>query len=137
MFRPSWDEYFLQIAQDVSMRATCPRANVGAVLVKEHRIIATGYNGSLPGQPHCIEAGCLLNEEGRFCQRVIHAEANVLYQAAKFGIITLNATMYFWDSRDRGKPCSQCIPAIISAGISQVINRDLKSFKTNDFNKDC
>jgi len=70
-----------------------------------------------------VDMGCILNEEGRFCQRVIHAEANVLYQAAKFGIITLGATMYFWDSRDRDTPCSQCFPALVSAGIMQVINR--------------
>jgi len=121
--RPSWDQYFIDIAKTVAERATCPRAFVGAILVKDNRILATGYNGSLPGQPHCIEEGCILNEQGRFCQRVIHAEANVLYQAAKFGIVTLDATMYFWDSRDRLRPCYQCLPAIISAGIKQVIDR--------------
>lgn len=122
--RLSWDGYFIQIAQAVSFRATCPRASVGAILVKDHRILATGYNGSLPGEPHCTDEGCLLNEDGRFCRRVIHAETNVLYQAAKFGIVTLGATMYFWDSRNRLRPCDQCLPAIISVGIAQVIDRN-------------
>ncbi len=125
--RSDWVHYFIDIAKAVAARATCPRAFVGAILVKDNRILATGYNGSLPNQPHCIEKGCILNEEGRFCQRVIHAEANVLYQAAKFGIITAGATMYFWDSRNRGQPCGQCLPAITSAGIEKVINRDFDS----------
>lgn len=124
--RPSWDQYFIDIAKSVAARATCPRAFVGAVLVKDNRILATGYNGSLPGSPHCIDEGCLLNEEGRFCKRVIHAEANVLYQAAKFGIVTSGTTLYFWDSRNRGIPCPQCLPALIASEISVVINRDLE-----------
>ncbi len=126
MARLNWDEYFILIAEGISSRATCPRAYVGAILVKDRRILATGYNGSLPGQDHCIDVGCILNEEGRNCRRVIHAEANVLHQAARFGISCEGAVMYFWDSRKRSSPCSLCMPAIISAGIIAVVNRDLE-----------
>jgi len=121
--RPNWDEYFIGVAKAVSARATCPRAAVGAILVRDNRILATGYTGSLPGTPHCIDEGCILNDEGRFCSRVIHAETNVLYQCAKFGIESAGATMYFWDSRDRDEPCGSCLPAIVSTGIIQIINR--------------
>ncbi len=135
--RPSWDQYFINVAKAVAARATCPRANVGAVLVKDRRILATGYNGSLPGEDHCLEAGCITNDEGRFCTRVIHAEANVLYQCAKFGILSAGSAMYFWDSRDRDVPCNQCYPALVSAGISRIINRKFEitgvtHYVTND-----
>jgi len=124
--RPNWERYFIDIARQISLRATCPRAYVGAILVKDNRILATGYNGSLPGQDHCIDVGCILNSEDRNCQRVIHAEANVLHQAARFGISCEGAVMYFWDSRNRPSPCGLCMPAIVSAGIITVVNSDLE-----------
>ena len=78
--RPSWDEYFMRIARDVATRSTCLRRHVGAVIVRERRILSTGYNGSPPGQPHCYEVGCLM-EDGR-CIRTLHAEQNAIIQAA-------------------------------------------------------
>ena len=76
--------FFLDIATLVSERATCPRRQVGAVLVRDRQILATGYNGSVQGQPHCIDVGCLIDETGS-CRRTIHAEKNALLQAAKMG----------------------------------------------------
>ncbi len=112
--RPSWDEYFLKMAMLVSERATCPRMHVGAVLVKDKRILATGYNGSLPGQPHCYDVGCMI-EDGH-CIRTIHAEMNAIIQCAIHGISTEGATCYVTNM-----PCTNCTKAFIAAGIKEVV----------------
>lgn len=118
MIRPSWDSYFINIAEEVAQRSTCPRAQVGAVIVKDNRILATGYNGAAPGEPHCTDKGCIVENE--HCQRAIHAETNAVAQAAKFGVAVDGATMYYWDSLDRVEPCHNCIQAMQAAGIVSV-----------------
>lgn len=112
--RPSWDEYFMAMAHHAALRATCPRANVGVVLVKDKRIISTGYNGSPAGLPHCTEVGCLMIDG--HCQRAIHAEQNAIIQAALHGISTAGAVCYCTHY-----PCSTCAKLLINAGISRVV----------------
>ena len=119
--RPSWDEYFLQIAEVIASRSTCPRASVGAVIVKDNRIIATGYNGSLPGEPHCIEVGCLI--VNGHCERAIHAEMNAVAQAAKIGVSVDGATLYYYDSLMRpAGSCSKCSQVMAAAGIKRLVS---------------
>ena len=123
MSRPSWDEYFLNIAREISKRATCLRGKIGVVLVKNKRIIATGYNGSPKGLPHCDEVGCkvwkTIDENGKEeerCLRTIHGELNAIAQAALHGVSTEGATLY-----GSYKPCSVCMKAVINAGIKKVV----------------
>ena len=125
MSRPSWDEYFLKIVDTVSERSTCDRGKAGAVIVKGRRILSTGYAGSPPGQPHCDEAGHMMRRVvdeddnlSQHCVRTIHAEANALVQAAKFGIAVDGATMYA-----KFEPCYACAMIIVGAGISRVVAR--------------
>ena len=106
---------FMSIASLVSLRSTCQSAQVGAVIVRESRIISIGYNGSPSGQPHCLDEGCLKDEKGH-CIRTVHAEANAIAWAAREGIATKGATMYVTLS-----PCRKCAELIINAGIRQVI----------------
>jgi dCMP deaminase len=112
--RPSWDEYFLSIAREVATRATCLRRSVGAVIVRDRRILCTGYNGSPPGQPHCTEVGCLM-EDGR-CIRTLHAEQNAITQAALHGVSTRGATLYC-----TCRPCHVCARMIVGAGLMRVV----------------
>lgn len=120
MTRPTWDEYFLSIAKEVATRSTCPRASVGAVIVKDNHIIAIGYNGSAPGKPHCTEVGCDIHDN--HCQRAIHAETNAVAQAAKFGLPIDGATMYFYDNLLRSaKSCTKCYQIMVAAGITKVV----------------
>ena len=112
--RPSWDQYFLKMAMLVSERATCPRMHVGCVLVKDKQILSTGYNGSLPGQPHCYDVGCMIVEN--HCIRTIHAEMNALIQCAVHGTSTEGATAYVTNM-----PCTNCTKALIAAGIKEVV----------------
>ena len=116
--RKPWDEYFLDIAAAVAERATCPRRHVGAVLVKDRRILATGYNGSLPGDPHCEDSGCDVVDN--HCQRTVHAEINALLQAARFGIAIEGASLYC-----TLEPCVNCTKALITAGVTEIRFRDL------------
>ncbi|NLH50248.1 MAG: dCMP deaminase family protein [Myxococcales bacterium] len=118
MSRASWHEYFMQIAQDVSTRATCDRLKVGAVIVKDNRILTTGYNGSLPGTPHCDEVGHLLKDG--HCVRTIHAEANAVLQAARFGIRLEGSTCYC-----TFKPCLSCLKLLLGAGVAKIIYREV------------
>lgn len=119
--RPSWDSYFLQIAHLVKTRATCPRRQVGAVIVRDRRILATGYNGAPRGLSHCPENGphqdwpngCM---RAGHCIRSLHAEQNALLQAAMIGIACDGATMYV-----TCQPCNMCAKMIINAGIKEVI----------------
>jgi len=112
--RPSWDDYFLQIARDVATRATCPRRHVGAVIVRDRRILSTGYNGSPPGQKHCTEVGCLMEDDR--CIRTLHAEQNAIIQAALHGVSTEGATLY-----GTCRPCHVCARMIVGAGIQRVV----------------
>jgi dCMP deaminase len=114
--RKPWNEYFLDIADMVATRSTCDRANVGAVIVRDKRILATGYNGSISGEPHCDDEGHLI--ENGHCIRTIHAEVNALAQCARFGISTENASIYV-----SHKPCRICERLIKASGISDVIYR--------------
>ncbi len=88
--RPSWDQYFLKLAMLASERATCPRMHCGCVLVRHKHVLATGYNGSLPGLPHCDDIGCLIVND--HCIRTNHAEMNAITQAAKNGVSIAGAT---------------------------------------------
>jgi len=126
MSRPSWDEYFLSIAEEVAARSTCPRASVGAVVVRDNRILATGYNGSLPGEPHCTEVGCLM--ENDHCERTIHAETNAIAHAARFGILVDGATLYCWSVRHSTsklvESCAKCSQVMRAAGIIRVVGSE-------------
>ena len=121
--RPSWDEYFLRIARDVAERSTCLRRHVGAVLVREKRILATGYNGAPRGVAHCLEVGCLREELGvpsgqrhELC-RGVHAEMNTFLQAALHGVGVAGASLYCTST-----PCSLCAKMLINAGVTRVIH---------------
>lgn len=110
--RPSRESTFHHIALIVSERSTCKRANVGAILVKDKRIISTGYNGAPPRQPHCTHVGCERDGDRGGCSRTIHAEANAIAWAARAGVLTEGAEMYCTHS-----PCYECAKLLISAGI--------------------
>ncbi|MDD5584937.1 MAG: cytidine/deoxycytidylate deaminase family protein [Candidatus Omnitrophica bacterium] len=120
--RPSWDEYFMKAAHLVSERSSCLRRNVGAVLVKEKQILATGYNGAPSGIAHCEITGCLrekLNvpsgQRHELC-RGLHAEQNVILQAARHGVSVKDSILYITHT-----PCIICAKMIINAGIKEVI----------------
>lgn len=120
--RLSWDDYFLKIMFTVAERSTC-RGQAGAVIVKDKRLLTTGYAGSLPGLPHCDEVGHQLkkvtHENGsvtEHCMRTIHAEENAILQAAKNGISIDGATLYC-----KMEPCLNCCKSIIGAGIVRVV----------------
>ncbi|NLB88126.1 MAG: cytidine deaminase [Syntrophomonadaceae bacterium] len=122
--RPSWDEYFLQLARLVASRSTCLRRQVGAVLVKNERIISTGYNGAPKGLKHCLEIGCLREKEGipsgqryELC-RGVHAEQNAIINAALYGVATEGAVIYCTN-----QPCIICARMIINAGITKVVHQ--------------
>jgi dCMP deaminase len=119
--RPSWDEYFLEVAALVAKRATCLRRQVGAVLVRDKKILSTGYNGAPSGLEHCFEIGCIrqkLNipsgQRHELC-RGLHAEQNVLLQAALYGTSTKGSTLYITN-----QPCVICAKMLINAGIKEI-----------------
>jgi len=112
--RPSWDDYFLKVAMLVSERATCPRMHVGCVLVKNKHILATGYNGSIPGDAHCEDDGCLIVDN--HCVRTNHAEMNAIIQCAIHGTNPTGSTAYITNM-----PCTTCAKALISAGIKEIV----------------
>jgi len=112
--RPEWDSYFLKIAFAVSERSTCERAAVGCVLVRDKRILTTGFNGSPSGQPHCDEVGHLMVDG--HCVRTIHAETNAIIQAALHGVSTRDSTCYVTHF-----PCINCSKALINAGIIRLV----------------
>ena len=120
--RPSWDEYFMKIAELVSTRSTCLRRQVGAVLVKDKKILATGYNGAPSRLPHCSEVGCLraqrnvpAGERHELC-RGLHAEQNAVIQAALHGVSTQGATLYCTHH-----PCAACVKILINAGVKRIV----------------
>ncbi len=111
--RPEWDPYFMKIAETVATRSTCDRASVGAVLVRDKRILTTGFNSSPSGLPHCDDAGHLMVDG--HCVRTTHAEANAIIQAALHGISTRGATCYVTHF-----PCLGCTKMLINAGIARI-----------------
>jgi dCMP deaminase len=121
--RPSWDEYFLEMARIVGTRGTCDRGRNGAVIVKNKRILTSGYVGAPMGLPHCDEVGHLLhdviNPDGKItkhCIRTVHAEQNAIIQAALHGVSTDGATLYA-----KFEPCFDCAKMIVNAGIKRVV----------------
>lgn len=116
-YRPSWDDYFISLARIVAARSTCDRLRAGAILVKDKRILATGYNGAPPGLPHCDgEEGHKL--DGGHCVRTLHAEENALLQIAAIGgISTEGATLYCTYS-----PCYHCAKKIIMSRLARVVS---------------
>lgn len=122
MQRPSWDEYFLKITKDVSERSTCLKRRVGAIIVKDCRVLSTGYNGAPKGLMHCEETGCLRKkmnvpsgQRHELC-RGLHAEQNAIIQAAVHGVQIEGATMYC-----TFQPCIICVKMMINAGISRLV----------------
>lgn len=120
--RPSWDEYFLEIIELIKQRSTCLRRQVGAIIVKDKRILATGYNGAPKNCSHCLDIGCLREElnipsgERHELCRAAHAEQNAIAQAAEYGISVKGATMYVTH-----QPCVMCAKIIINAGIKRIV----------------
>jgi dCMP deaminase len=112
--RESWDQYFMRVAKLVATRATCDRKHVGAVIVRNNRILSTGYNGSLPGEPHCDDVGHLMRDG--HCERTVHAEANAIAHAAKYGISLKDSTLYVTAS-----PCLTCFKLAVSAGVTRIV----------------
>ncbi len=112
--RPSWDEYFMGIALKVAERSTCDRAHVGAIIVRDRRILTTGYNGSPSGLPHCDDVGHLIVDG--HCVRTLHAEQNAIIQAAYHGVSVKGGTIYVTH-----QPCLTCAKMIINAGIKRVV----------------
>ena len=120
--RPSWDEYFMDITRRVATRSTCLRRAVGAILVHDKRIIASGYNGGPSGLAHCLDIGCLREKLGipsgqqhELC-RGIHAEQNAIIQAARYGINITGASIYV-----NTQPCVVCAKMLINAGIEEIV----------------
>ena len=111
--RVSWEQYFMNIAAEVATRSTCDRKHVGAVIVRDKTILATGYNGSLRGLDHCDEAGHEMKND--HCVRTIHAEANAIVQAARHGIRIENSEIYVTAS-----PCYDCFKMIANSGIIDI-----------------
>ncbi len=126
--RPGWDEYFMEIARTVATRATCPRAAVGCVLVREHRILTTGYNGAPRGVAHCTDVGCTVVNE--HCVRATHAEANAVVQGALHGVSLQGATAYCTH-----QPCVNCSKLLISAGV--VEDRVRRGLSRSDRERSC
>ena len=121
--RPSWDDYFMEVAHAISKRATCDRGRSGCVIARDRRLIVTGYVGSLAGFAHCDEVGHhikkVTHEDGEVtehCMRIVHAEQNAICQAAKLGVSIEGATIY-----TRMTPCRTCAMLIINCGIKRVV----------------
>lgn len=125
MKRKTWDEYFMDLAKMVAQRSTCDRAFVGCVLVNEdHRIVSTGYNGSLSGSPHCYEVGHVMRDG--HCIATIHAEMNALLYCAKEGISVKGTTCYVTHF-----PCLNCTKALLQAGIKRIVYHE--AYRVDDY----
>ena len=123
--RPSWDEYFVQLTELVASRSTCLRRKVGAILVRDKRILSTGYNGAPQGLAHCLDTGCLREAEGvpsgqrhEIC-RAIHAEQNAIIQAARHGVSVVGSTLY-----TTTQPCVICTKMLINSGVETIIYQE-------------
>lgn len=132
--RQSWNDYFMELAEKLATRSTCDRANVGAVIVNDfNRIVSTGYNGSLAGNPHCNDSGHVMVDG--HCVATVHAEINAITYCAKEGVALRDTVLYVTHF-----PCLNCTKSIISAGIKKVYYRNayildeyaLKLFKDNN-----
>jgi dCMP deaminase len=120
--RPSYDQYFMEMAKVVSKRSTCMRRHVGAILVKDRHILSTGYNGAPKGLQHCSEVGCLRKkrdipsgERHELC-RGLHAEQNAIIQAAVFGVSIKGSSLYCTNT-----PCVVCVKMLINAGVEEIV----------------
>lgn len=123
--RQPWTEYFMELAEKLATRSTCDRANVGVVIVNDdNRIVSTGYNGSVPGNPHCNDVGHVLKDG--HCVATVHAEINAISYCAKEGIALKNTTMYVTHF-----PCINCTKSVISAGIKKVYYRN--DYRVDDY----
>ncbi|MBO0477084.1 ComE operon protein 2 [Vagococcus sp. DIV0080] len=122
--RIPWDQYFMGQSLLLSLRSTCTRLAVGATIVRDKRIIAGGYNGSVSGDVHCIDEGCYLVDG--HCVRTIHAEMNAILQCAKFGVGTDEAEIYVTHF-----PCLQCTKMILQSGIKKI--HYLKDYRNDDY----
>ena len=111
--RLTWDQYFMLNAHLISMRSTCNRLNVGSVLVKNNRIISTGYNGGISGDDHCLDAGCYVVDN--HCLRCLHAEENAILQCALEGVSTKGSQIYVTHF-----PCIHCMKKVLQAGITKI-----------------
>ena len=134
--RPSWDEYFIGMTDFVGSRSTCDRGKSGCIIVRDKRVVSTGYIGSSPGLSHCDEVGhemhTIINEDGsrsQHCIRTVHAEQNAISQAARFGVALQDATLYC-----RMTPCYTCAKSIITAGIKRVVAKN--DYHTSKRSKD-
>ena len=123
--RPSWDDYFLELVDQVAARATCDRGKSGCVVVRDKRIICTGYVGSPSGMPHCDDVGHdfkqVIDDDGtarQHCVRTVHAEQNAIVQAARYGLQLEGTTIYC-----SMEPCRVCAMLIASSGVSRVVAR--------------
>jgi dCMP deaminase len=112
--RLSWDDYFMSIAHMVSGRSTCPRKSVGAVIVRDHTILSTGYNGSIRGLGHCEQEGCMMEDD--HCVATIHAEANAIILAARNGVMLDGAECYVTAS-----PCWNCFKMLANTGVGRIV----------------
>ena len=122
--RIDWDQYFMIQAALLASRSTCKRLSVGAVLVRDKRIIAGGYNGSVSGDDHCIDEGCYLRDG--HCVRTIHAEMNAILQCARFGMSTDGASLYVTDF-----PCLQYTKSLLQAGIKEI--NYIRNYHNDDY----
>jgi dCMP deaminase len=111
--RQPWADYFIQLAELVGSRATCDRLKVGAVFTRDNRVLCTGYNGALPGRPHCTDHGCLVVDN--HCVATVHAETNALAQAAQHGVTLHDSWLYVTHL-----PCLACYKIVLAAGCSRV-----------------
>jgi dCMP deaminase len=137
MNRPSWHEYFMMLAKLVSVRSTCNSRKIGAIIVRNNRILATGYNGAVHGAPHCIDRGpdfCLRRSIGahdadkyNYCLSS-HAEVNAIDQAARFGTSLEGAVLYC-----TLEPCNWCFKQLIQAGIREIYFEEVYDSKNKDF----
>lgn len=112
--RDSWDSFFMRVAREVATRATCDRKHVGAIIVRDNNIIATGYNGSIPKMEHCNEVGHIVIDGS--CVRTTHAEQNALCQAAKRGVALQDSTAYV-----TCEPCWTCFKLLITSGVTRIV----------------
>lgn len=131
--RPSWDEYFMGLAEATATRSTCLRHKLGAVLVKDRRILATGYNGAPRGMKHCLEIGCLRDKlkipsgtRHEIC-RAVHAEQNTIIQTARHGETTQDSEIFITH-----EPCAVCVKILINAGVKRIV---FKTGYPDDFAK--
>lgn len=112
--RQPWNEYFMQLAEQIATRATCERLKVGCVFTRDNRILATGFNGALSGRDHCLDKGCLIHNS--HCVRSVHAESNAIAQAAQHGVSLQDSILYV-----NFLPCIYCYGIVLAAGCKTVV----------------